>query len=115
MQGDTQPCLVDVSLSPSTGRTTNLASVGTNCSFVVDPVFSFIKPFRLKGDSDSSGESLEIASVVQLSSYSGTHAVSHLRRLIYPSRYVGTLENRTQLTANLDDILVLLMRWMLVT
>ena len=91
VQGDTQPCLVDVSLSPSTGRTTNLASVGTSCSFVVDPVFSFIKPFRLKGDSDTSGESLEIASVVQLSSYSGTHAVSHLRWLIYPSRYVGTL------------------------
>jgi hypothetical protein len=94
VQGNTQPCLVDVSLSPSTGRTTNLASVGTNCSFVVDPVLSFIKAFRLKGDSDSLRR-VVTASVVGLwkllSGYFGTHAVSHLRWLIYPSRYVGTL------------------------
>ena len=110
-----------VFLSPSIGRTSNLASVGTNCSFVVDPVLSFIKAFRLKGDSDSLGRvvrdrfssaTVETAKRLLWDSCSQSLEVANL-----PFQVRRDSENRTLLTANLDDILVAfdLMRWMFET
>ena len=110
------PCS-DVSLhsnnSPCTltsmSSTSNMVSVGTNCTFLIDSALAFIKAFRLKGDANSlkrivyerfSSDAVDTAkslcdSCGQLLEEAG---------MPYQSRRDS--DRRSQLSANLEDIIM---------
>ena len=99
-----------VSTPASTSSTARMVNVSTDCTSVVDPVLAFIKAFRLRGDTDSLRRVLK-------DRFSGAH-VESAKRLLWDScgQALDELnltfhvrrdsENRSQLSANIDDIIV---------
>ena len=83
---------------------------GTDCPFIVDPVLSFVKALRLKGDVDSirkivverfSSSIVDAAKKVLWNSCGMS-----LESFGLPFHHRRDSDNRTQLSANLDDILL---------
>ena len=98
-----------VSTPASTSSTARMVNVSTDCTSVVDPVLAFIKAFQLRGDTDSLRRVLK-------DRFSGAH-VESAKRLLWDScsQALDELnltfhvrrdsENRSQLSANIDDII----------
>ena len=111
------PCS-DVSLhsnnSPCTltsmSSTSNMVSVGTNCTFLIDPALAFIKAFRLKGDANSlkrvvserfSSDAVDTAKSLLWDSCSQL-----LEEAGMPYQSRRDSDRRSQLSANLEDIIM---------
>ena len=87
----------------------NSVTTGTDCSLLVDTVLSFVKAYRLKGDNNSLknivGECFSTEAVEGAKKLLWDNCKQHLEGAGLPYQARRDSEKRSQIAANIDDIL----------